>query len=268
MVFRDVDMSYLLSINASLPADVNDSEITNEGIIQPSRHDEPTQMSVMMAKIRLFRLSIKICRYISSPGRGDQHSLHEFDLSIAEEQRKWDSLYMIHGFPKILDGNSFAHWCVLQTYAHHLYLLLHRPFHHSKAALFLPTSRQKCIDSSAALISIHRQLYEAPLLQNHSWLLKGLTSLKTLHAAVILNSCLLDPASTDEMEQDAYSLREEIEKLGSRMKDLSSKSDICSKAHQVLHHFRYVISDLTMCFLILYAHIRTELSLVRKIRPV
>lgn len=241
MIFRDFDMSYLLKIKASLPADVNDSDITNEGITQPSSRGDPTQMSVMMAKIRLFRLSTEICRHISGPTRLDRNALRDFDNAIADEQEKWDSAYMIDGSPRILDSTSFAYWCVLQTYAHHLYLLLHRPFHHSKAPLFLQSSRETCISSSVALISIHRQIYEAPLLQNYSWLLNGVTSLKALNAAVALNSCLLDlPPAVEQEGHDLNSFRDEIEKLVARMEDLSGRSYICSKAHRILRHLQYV----------------------------
>lgn len=240
MLFRDVDMSYLLNIKAPLPADVNDSDITDEGISLPSNRSEPTQMSVMIAKVRLFRLSTEICRHISGPSRLDQGLLHEFDAAIAEEQKRWDATYMIDGQPSILDSTSYAHWCVLQTYAHHLYLLLHRPFHHSKALEFLPTSRERCISSSAALISIHRQLYEAPLLRNYLWLLNGPTTLKALHGAVALSSCLLDdmPSADNNQGYDLESFREEIENTALRIESFSGRSNICSKAHRILHRLQ------------------------------
>ncbi|GLA56429.1 hypothetical protein AtubIFM55763_007413 [Aspergillus tubingensis] len=232
MLFRDFDMSYLLSIQAPLPADVNDVDITNEGIVQQSC-SEPTQMSVMMAKLRLFRLSTQICRHTSGPSRLDQQALHDLDAAIAEEQKQWDAAYMVDGSPNILDSNRYAYWCVLQTYAHHLYLLLHRPFHHSKASCFLPFSRERCISSSAAMISLHRQLYEAPILRNYFWLLSGVISLKALHAAVALNSCL-----QDDTEHNLESFREEIESLIARMKDLSGRSHICLRAYRILRHLQ------------------------------
>ncbi|KAE8151212.1 fungal-specific transcription factor domain-containing protein [Aspergillus avenaceus] len=238
ILFRDVDMSYLLKINAPLPADVNDSDITENGIFQPSSRSEPTQMSVMMAKLRLFRLSTQICRHISGPSRLDQRSLHEFDAAIAEEQKQWDSIYMVDGSLNILDSNSYAYWCILQTYAHPLYLLLHRPFHHSKSACFLPRSRERCISSGMELISIHRQLYEAPLLRNYLWLLSGVTSLKALHAAVALNSCIQDTPSVVDLGHDLNSFREEIENLVTRVKDLSGQSNICLRAYRILRHLQ------------------------------
>lgn len=241
MLFRDVDMSSLLNIKATPPADVNDSDITDQGLLKkPPLDGQPTQMSVMMAKLRLFRLSTEICHHISGPSRLDQRLLRDFDAAITKEQQRWDSTYTVGGSPNILDPNSYAYWCVLQTYAHHLYLLLHRPFHHSKAPCFLPASRERCINSGKALISIHRQLYETPLLRNYVWLLNGLTSLKALHAAVALNSCLQDtaPSETDP-KLDLTSFQEEIEKLTVCMQDLSRRgSNICFRAYQILCHLQ------------------------------
>ncbi|PLB55494.1 hypothetical protein P170DRAFT_399651 [Aspergillus steynii IBT 23096] len=235
ILFRDVDMSFLLDIKATMPVDANDSDITEDGISHPSRRTQPTQMSVMMSKLRLFRLSTQICRHISGPSRLDQRLLHHFDDAIAQEQNRWDATYMVDGSPSILDSTSYAYWCVLQTYAHHLYLLLHRPFHHSKAPCFLASSRTQCIAAAMALISLHREIFEVPLLRNYRWLLNGVTSLKALHAAVALNSCLLDTPSSDRAgDVDVGVCREEIEKLVLRMENFSPRSMICLKAHRIL----------------------------------
>lgn len=235
ILFRDVDMTFLLEIKALMPADINDSDITDEGILQPS--SQPTQMSLMMFKLRLFNLSTQICRHISGPSRLDQGApLKRFDEAIAEEQKLWDSKYLINGSPKIMNS-YYAHWCVLQTYAHHLFLLLHRPFHHSQTSCFIPASRDRCISSATALISIHRDLYEVPLLRDFLWLLNGVISLKALHAAVALNSCLREMPPTF----DTSCYREELEKLAVRMESFSNRSKVCSKGVHVLQHLKYVV---------------------------
>ncbi|RAL15223.1 fungal specific transcription factor domain-containing protein [Aspergillus homomorphus CBS 101889] len=229
ILFRDVDMSFLLDLKVPLPANVNDNDITNEGISQPPK--EPTQMSVMMFKIRLFPLSTRICRHISGASRLDPEPLKEFDAAISTEQRLWDSTYMIDGAPNLLDS-SYAHWCVLQTYAHHLLLLLNRPFHHSQAPCFISASRDRCIDSSVKVISIHRQIYEVPLLRDFIWLLNGVVSLKALHAAVALSSCIADmPPSWD-----SSFYRQELQGLMARMESCSGRSATCLKAYPILSH--------------------------------
>ncbi|KAJ5812446.1 hypothetical protein N7474_008747 [Penicillium riverlandense] len=231
ILFRDVDMTFLLEIKSTLPADVNDSDITEEGVGEAS--SKPTQMSVMMFKVRLFRLSTKICHHISSASRFEVASLNKFDAAITEEQRLWDSTYLKDGSPSILDS-TYSHWCLLQTYAHHLYLLLHRPFHHSQSPNFISSSRDRCISSGLALVVLHRQLYEVPLLRHILWLLNGVASLKALHAAVALNSCLLDMPPSFESEP----YRVELDKLALRMEDLSNRSAICRKAHRILRHLQ------------------------------
>ncbi|KAJ5518582.1 hypothetical protein N7453_001004 [Penicillium expansum] len=80
-----------------MPADVNDNDITQDGISQPS--SVPTQMSVMMFKVRLFRISTQICHHISGPSRLEVEPLNEFDAIIAEEQQRWDSTYLVDVTP-------------------------------------------------------------------------------------------------------------------------------------------------------------------------
>lgn len=239
ILFRDVDFSYLLTIKASLPTDVNDADITEQGVAQPCVGGGYTQMSVMMCKVRLFRLSTQICQHISGPFQSDPGMLHKFDAAIAAEQAHWDATFMVDGSPSVLDSTSYAYWCVLQTYAHHLNLLIHRPFHHSKTPSFRPASRQRCLSSSRELLSIHRQIYEKPLLRNYFWLLSGVTSLKTLHAAVALNSCLQDPLSTHDRDLELETCRDEIDSLTDRMQALSGRSNICARAHRILAHLQY-----------------------------
>ncbi|KAL4796649.1 hypothetical protein BDV19DRAFT_79138 [Aspergillus venezuelensis] len=212
-----------------MPANVNDTDITDSNITRPSK--EPTQMSLMTFKLRIFRLSAQICRHISSPLKLDQDQLKHFDAAISEEQKTWDSTYLVDGTPSLLDS-SYAHWCILQVYAHHLLLLLHRPFHSSQGPSFVPTSRDRCIESSVAVLSIHRQLYEAPLLRDFIWLLNGVTSLKALHAAVALSSCIADMPPT----WDSSFHRQELQSLMARMQSFSDRSETCLKSYRVLAH--------------------------------
>ncbi|TQV93258.1 hypothetical protein V2A60_010310 [Cordyceps javanica] len=238
ILFRDVDFSYLLTIKSSLPANVNDADITEQGIQQPCSGGGYSQMSVMMCKVRLFRLSTHICQHISGPSQFQPDLLRRFDAAVAAEQEQWDATFMVDGSPSVLDSTSYAYWCVLQTYAHHLYLLIHRPFHHSKTASFRPASRERCISSSRDLLSIHKQIYEEPLLRNYLWLLSGVTSLKALHAAVALHSCLQDPKSTDDDASELETCREDIDGLARRMQALSGRSNICARAHRILTHLQ------------------------------
>ncbi|PYH98629.1 hypothetical protein BO71DRAFT_370650 [Aspergillus ellipticus CBS 707.79] len=150
----------LLNIQVTMPADVNDIDIHEDAILPPS--SQPTQMSMMRFKIQLFQLSSKICRHLSSESRLDEAALNTYDTEIANEQQQWDAVFLLDGLPSVLDTSSYAHWCILQLYAHQLYLLLHRPFCKSRGPCFQPTSRAKCISSGAALLGIPSPILRSP----------------------------------------------------------------------------------------------------------
>ncbi|KAJ5478690.1 hypothetical protein N7530_004199 [Penicillium desertorum] len=88
-----------------MPADVNDADITQEEISRPS--SAPTQMSVMLFKVRLFRISTQICHHISGPSRLEVEPLNEFDATIAAEQQRWDSTYLVDDMPPSFESGLY-----------------------------------------------------------------------------------------------------------------------------------------------------------------
>ncbi|KAK6832530.1 hypothetical protein RU639_003867 [Aspergillus parasiticus] len=218
----------------TMPTDVNDGDISENTVLQPS--SQPTQMSLVIFKIRLFQLSTQICRHISGPQRLDTASLYRFDTAIAGEQEQWTSMFLVDGAPSLLDITGYASWCVLQTYAHQLYLLLHRPFcnYHSDRAHFIQSSRDRCVESSLALLDLHRQFCELPRLRNYQWLVYGLTSFNALHGAVALASCLLD--RPNDLDSAAYCTA--FDDTIRRMESLQERSPVCVKALPILRHIQ------------------------------
>lgn len=229
--FRDVNMSLLLNTEATMPADVNDVDIRYDAILPPS--SKPTQMSVMKFKFRMFQLSSKICHRLSGNSRLDEATLDHFDSLIFEQQQSWDTVFLLDGSPSILDTSSYAHWCILQLYAHQLYLLIHRPFCKPRGPCFRPTSRVKCISSGAALLDIHRQFCDLPRLRHYRWFVYGLVSFYAIHGAMALASCLLD--EHDAHESSYYSM---FVAAVARFDSLQSKSQICIKACPILRHLQ------------------------------
>lgn len=221
-------MSFLLEIPAIMPSEVNDGDIGEDIIATPT--SQPTAMSLTAFKLRLFRLSTNICR----SSKLDMISLTRFDLAIAEEQRQWDLVYLHNGTPSILDSSTYAHWCILQTYAHQLYLLIHQSFHHSRSISFIASSREKCLKSSVALLDLHRQFYESPRLRHYRWLVHGMTSFNALHAAVALASCVLD--MSEQSDQAAY--LDIFNAAVLRIETLQTRSIVCEKAFPILCHLR------------------------------
>ncbi|KAI2999373.1 transcriptional regulator family: Fungal Specific TF [Aspergillus niger] len=233
ILFRDVNISLLLDMGSTMPADLNDEDIHDDAIGQA--FSRPTQMSLVMFKLQLFQLSSRICNHLSSPSRHDEGHLMAFDEEIAREQVSWDAAFLIDGKPSLLDSSSFFYWCILQQYAHQLYLLLHRTF--CRPLSGNPPrvqSQQKCILSGAALLEIHRQLYETPRLQPYRWYIYGMTSFCALHGAVALVSCLLMESCAVDPTPYKAAFNATVE----RFKVLQSRSSICAKSYSILSYLQ------------------------------
>jgi hypothetical protein len=236
ILFRDVDMSSLINDYTTMPADVNDTDISNERILQPST--QPTQMSVIIFKISLFRLSARICKELSDAAPLTEGRLVALDAEIASEQQRWASVFLVDGAPSLLDSFSYALWCGLEVYAHQLYLVLHRPFSRpTNPPVYRPESRQKCITSSLVLLDIHRKWMELPRFHSYRWYAHGVVGSCALHGAVTLASCLLE--QTDhELNLSAH--RKAFDAAVLRLNKLQERSLLYVKAYPVLRQLQYV----------------------------
>ncbi|KAL4908706.1 hypothetical protein BDW74DRAFT_173938 [Aspergillus multicolor] len=238
ILFRDVDISFLLDKQGLelFPADVNDSDIHDDYIRQPS--SQPTQMSMIMFKLRLFKLSSQICHRLSTPL--DEYTLAQLDAEIAAEQAQWDDKFLIDGKPSVLDIASYAHWCILQQYAHQLYLLIHRSFctRQTPGGTDRRTESQlRCISSAAALLEIQRLFFEVPRLRHYRWYVYGMTSFCALHGAVALASCLL--MQSEEFDSSVY--RAAFDAAIVRIEAIRGRSPICVQALPILRHLQNML---------------------------
>ncbi|KAI0903088.1 hypothetical protein F4823DRAFT_619933 [Ustulina deusta] len=237
--YPGVDILFLTNVKAAMPADVNDADIRENSISQPS--SRPTQMSVMIFKIRLFQLSGRICRHLKGPNKFDEKTRDLFDEEITEERRQWEAMFPIDDdeVPSLLDFSSFAHWS-LQFHGHHLYLLIHQPFcrPRSNPSCFRQQSRAKCIDSGAALLKLHQRFWEIPRLRPCRWTLHGLHSFYAVHGAVALASCLLEEGSHIS---DSLQYRDTFIAAVNRIERLQHRSPICMKAHPILSQLQTLL---------------------------
>ncbi|KAI0187332.1 hypothetical protein EV127DRAFT_436776 [Xylaria flabelliformis] len=238
--YPGVNMLFLTNVTATMPADINDADLREDSILQPSRR--LTQMSIMMFKIRLFQLSSRICRHLKGPNKFDEKIRDQLDAEIAAEQREWDATFLIEGseeIPSLLDYSSFALWS-LQFHGHHLYLLIHQPFcrPRSNPTCFRQQSRAKCITSGAALLQIHQRFWENPRLQPLRWTLHGLQSFYAVHGAVGLASCLLDEESDIS---DSLQYRDAFAMAVYRIEKLQQRSPICMKAYPILSQLQTLL---------------------------
>ncbi|QPC70645.1 hypothetical protein HYE68_001397 [Fusarium pseudograminearum] len=236
LCFRDIDLTYLLKMTAAMPAWVNDTDIQEHGI-----KDSPvtpgskfTDMTLIKFQVQLFQLSTQICSHISSNEKFDETILLRYDTAVAKEQKEWDAIYLVDGNRSILNTEGYVHWCTLQTYAHQLYLLLHRPFHSSRSNHFRAESREKCIRSGLALLDIHHQFFELPRMKCYRWLVKGAISCNSLHGAVALTSCMLDMPDSSDLAEHINA----IDAALTRMEALKMKSPACSNVYRVLRCLR------------------------------
>ncbi|RTE83843.1 hypothetical protein BHE90_001635 [Fusarium euwallaceae] len=233
LLYRDIDLSSLANMKASMPSDANDDEIQEHAILtSPAQASSRriTHMSLIRFHFQLFQLSTRVHSHVSGPNQLNEAALGPFDAEISEQQQQWDSLYLVNGARSILDTAGYAHWCILQTYAHQLYLLLHRPFHHSRSSCFRPESRDRCAQSGLALLDIHRQFFQLPRLKCYRWLVNGTISCNALHGAVALTSCLVDmPNDADFTEHLAV-----IDAAVVRLECLKRKSPACSHIYPIL----------------------------------
>jgi hypothetical protein len=238
MSFKDVEVLQITHKEAPLPADVNDSDIS-EDLVMPAS-TLPTQMSTMRYKVRLHELSARICNALSSEDPLSETQLAVLDAEIAGEQSKWDKTFLLEGSPSVLETSSYAQWCLLQLYANQLYLLLHRQFCRIGAETSNSStvvSKNKCIVAGAALLDIHRQLFESPRLRHLRWYMDGLTSFCAFHGAVALATCLLDWEG-EPLQQEVY--RTTFDAAVSRIQQLQQRSRICKKAYPILLQLQYV----------------------------
>ncbi|KAJ9652593.1 hypothetical protein H2198_008162 [Neophaeococcomyces mojaviensis] len=230
-------MAFLLNIKAEMPAEVNDHDFQEDAILEPSNRS--THISLMNLKIRLFKLATRVTCHISGPSIADETILSSLDKEIAAEQSGWDSVLLVNGHVSVLGNSGYAHWCILQTYAHQLYLLIHRPFHHSHSARFRPASKEACLRSSMALLSLHQQLCEVPRLRCYRWLVGGMTSSNVLHGAVALASCLLDSPETNGLAQ----YRVAFDAAVMRVEGLQPISPVCVKAYPVMRNLQIQLRE-------------------------
>ncbi|KAJ4113952.1 hypothetical protein NW768_011482 [Fusarium equiseti] len=229
ILFRDVDPSFLLTIPSPVPAEVDDSDIHADIIQEPRTY--PNSMSVMKFKLRLFELSTKICSRLSDSSTFDESAMNHFDTLIGAEQQQWASTFLPSGCPSFFDTAGFAYWCILETYAYQLYLLIHRPFYHSQSPHFLPTSRKRYASSCVALLDTFEKLCELPTLRPYRWLVNGITSFNALQGVVALAACLIDKRGQDDT---ASSHKPVFDAAVLRIGSLQKSSPVCERAYPTI----------------------------------
>lgn len=234
--YPDIDMSSYPTNTCRLPANVNDGDVQEKSISTPATRI--TQMSVMHFKLEIFQLSSRICNHLSNRSNLSPETLANLDAEILTQQRKWDLAFLVNRSPSVLDASSHAHWCILQLYAHQLYLLLYRPTRHSSTSYAgshsCQLSREMCVKSGLTLLDLHGRLSSLPILRPYRWYVYGVTSLYAVHGAVALASCLLDDGGNFDTSSYRVSFDAAIDRIGK----LQDRSQTCAKAYPFLQYLQ------------------------------
>jgi hypothetical protein len=246
--------------NVQLPTDANDVDITTQGIVRRDQWTQgPTQMSYLLFKFRLYNLASEICRAIlpqdSSPLRTVIDAL---DWKICRVQEEYDRRYMAdtQGGYSALPTEHAMHLHILHSYAHQLFLLLHRPFffpsRSGESSTDLPSpsdflhpnafrtherqgagpnaSQIRTIASAEALLDIYGVLCEESRFARYMWYTRGLGSFHALHAATVLATAMKMRCYRERWDCFRGRL---VDAVG-RLRRLQYRSGICKKALKVL----------------------------------
>lgn len=228
----------LLAQDVKLPADVNDVDLlTGTATALTTR---PTQMTYLLLKFRLYKISAMICEAIFSFPYKPRASVSQLEADIVGVQEMCDKRYQLDTSQEPLPTHHLANMNIVYSYIHQLFLLLLRPtlcrYLQGEVNSETSASRAKCIASSKASLAIYQTLFEAPHFAPYKWYNSGLGSFHAFHAAVVLSIVLLNSESQAEFIEIKDILWKSLDIFAA----LSNRSAFCSKAIPILRQILYV----------------------------
>ncbi|CAI7568445.1 unnamed protein product [Penicillium pancosmium] len=224
--------------NVQLPADVEDDEIvqdsfqeTAHGSEPPLGRKNPTKMSYILYKFRLYSLASEICALSTRGSTSYTSKIHALDDQLQSEMHS-----QADRFCEQLDLPTYhqAHSFILNNYTNHLVLLLHR------IRLFKPkgiedggltTSYEKCEQAAIAILSNYETLNSRHELKPYSWYIHGLGS---FHAFLAISTLLVLLAKPRIPQNPQNLILQAVKRCLQRFHDNAPYSDICSRACSIL----------------------------------
>jgi hypothetical protein len=249
-----------LPSNVKMPLDVDDDEIghvagdlaTNRGWGSASR---PSQMSYLLYKFRLYKVSSQICGCVSSASSKslpEYDEIQNLDGEISQQHDIWNCRYITDSSLIDLPHYQTVQINILFIYSHHLILLLHRPVimqeiirsanrqnRHYTISQSLD-SRRRCIESACVVLEGFERLHMKNEFRPYRWYTNGLGSFYAFHAALFLSFVSTAPYNAlaaqlpriQNLLQGTLRIFEEIADRG--------MSRICPRAVPVLRRVWYV----------------------------
>jgi hypothetical protein len=218
--------------DVKLPANVNDSDLMDGG--RAPTIESPTQMSYLLFKFRLYKLSSQISQEIFAPRPPSYQSIMALDQEISHEQEAWAESYASHSVGGPLPVHHVVQLHILYGYSHQLRLLLHRPLFNraltSANSEEVALSRNRCIESAQGMLGIHKLLFESSEFRPFRWYNQGLGSFHAFHAAIVLFVVLV----TADNVAESYDMKQALESSLAIFTAMSERSNICKKAAPIL----------------------------------
>ncbi|KAK6373568.1 hypothetical protein LTS17_008060 [Exophiala oligosperma] len=241
-----------VSAEVDLPADVNDEDITENGVLSPQDIDlpfsrrPPTQMTYILYKFRLYKVATDVCRATLSFLPLKSRTLRLLEARIKQEQdehtRRFSNL-------SNLPLHHQANMHILKNYTNQLYLILYRPYLKSlfcgddegAAAAdaldlsLLTKARIQCKDVAMALLESHQQLYETAGFREYHWYVYRLGSFNAFLGASTLLAILLEPQLLPIVDDEEHArILVAVQACADRLDSMSERSEVCAKASPIL----------------------------------
>ncbi|KUL81501.1 hypothetical protein ZTR_09987 [Talaromyces verruculosus] len=181
---------FKLEDDVALPADVDDELLDMPDALsleeRPGR--QPTKMTYILYKFRLYNLAHEICRLSSCARPPDQETVTHLAARLSTEQLcHMERFAHIHTLPIY----HVAHFYILSIYSHNLSLLLHRS---QISASYLDHTAQEslkqCTESALRILSNFEVLCTSPEFRPYRWYTYGLGSFYAFLAIITLAAIL------------------------------------------------------------------------------
>jgi hypothetical protein len=185
-------------------------------------------MSYILYKFRLYNIAADICQCAVEEQLADPRTIIFLDQRLARENQEHTSRFSDQNLPLY----HIAHYYILQSYTHHLYLVLHRASLNSPTSDGYPVqSRQRCKDSAIIILEAHERLYRTAEFRSYQWYANGIGS---FHAFLAVSILIVLANKSHPAEDDLPRIHELIELCFHRFESMSSRSDVCAKAVVIL----------------------------------
>ena len=218
----------LITADVELPADRDDDELENRQlVIHESIEDRqgPSKMSYILYKFRLYKIAAEICQCALDQQLSDQQTIFALDQKLASEEHEHTSRFSGQNLPVY----HIVHHYILQSYTHHLYLILHRATLNSQSNDDdgVLQSRKRCKMSAMTVLEVHRHLYETAEFRPYRWYVYGLGS---FHAFLAVSVLIVLSSTMRAEDDDCPRFFALIDQCIHRFESMADRSDVCARA--------------------------------------